>query len=216
MENDFELKAENFCYYIDDNYKVHLYVLNNSRTMARSKKSIELGVGGHEIQNISAKNYLDYMENFYRKVYDRYYENLNQTVMMDGIGQGNKLPELTREINSKIQAEVLAEKNRILEKLKTVFGVSHLDTVGNSWFSQDAEYNLNAFKYCFKDDVCFLIKHKTIERILNCHFNTENVNSVLDLKELQARVQEQYDKYMQTRTKKADLTEEDIKEENEK
>ena len=216
MENDFELKPENFCYYIDDNYKVHLYVLNNDRTMARSKKSIEFGVGGHEIQNISAKNFVNYMETFYRTVYDRYYENLNQTAMIDGIGMGNKLPTLTREINSEIQAEVETEKNRILDKLKKVFGVEHLDVVGNSWISNDAKYNLNAFKYCFKDDVCFLVKHKTMERILGYHFNTDNVNSVLELKELQNRVQSQYDKYMAERTKQPELTEDDIKEENEK
>ena len=188
MENDFELLPQNFCWYIDDNQKVHLYILNNDRTIARSKKSYSLNMGGHEILNLSAKRFNERMEEIYRSVYDKHYSNLFETSMVGGmIQKGSNM--IQQELNLKVETEVLNEKIRLLNKYKQIFGVEDLDIVGNSWVSKDAPYNLNAFKYCFKEDVCFLVKNKTMERIMGTTFNTSDLHTVEDLRRLQKEVQ---------------------------
>ena len=211
MSNEYELLPQNFCWYFDDNQKVHLYILNTDHTIARSKKSYAANMGGHEIINLSAKHFNEKMEQIYRDIYDKHYESFMDTAMIAGmVPKGASA--ISKELNSLVEADVLVEKNRLLEKYKSIFGVQDLDVVGNSWVSRDANYNLNAFKYCFKEDICFLVKHKTLERIMNVHFDTDNLNTVEDLRAFQVKVQECYDQYLKHRTQKPTISEEDIEE----
>ncbi len=209
---DFELLPQNFCWYIDENQRVHLYILNNARTIARSKRSYALNMGGHEIINLSAKHFAEKMESIYREVYDKHYSSFVETTMTEGMMKKG-VHSIQQELNKLVENEVLNQKQKLLAKYKKIFGVNDLDIVGNSWISNDAPYNLNAFKYCFKEDVCFLVKNKTMERIMGTTFNTSNLHTVEDLKKLQAEVQEKYDRYLKHRTKKPMITEEDLNEE---